>query len=198
MASLNSELVLFRKTCVRCAWPLKRTITVVIILAFQMVACNQTAPDQPTPLPITPTDTLVPFSVLLHEINASAPMEPSHGAMIRLIQSQEDIPGVQPFIDPYFIEPLNGVDFEQSIVVVLFHGIRSSTEYDIDLQSVVVRENDVVFDCRLSAPGPDDVVGLVLTSPFIAVTIRRGDLPSRIEALVMLNQGAEMARQTLR
>ena len=212
MDTLTSNWCLLSSARVRRAWVIARTVALAINLALSMVACNQAAPtpptalpitptppDQPTPLPITPTDTPVPFSVLIHdEDNAFAPIETGYGALIRLVQSQEDVQRFESLVDPDSVETLYGVDFEQFVVVLLFHGTRSSTGYDIELRSVSVREQDVFFDCRLIPPDPDEVMGAMFTSPYVAVTIRRSDVPSRMETLVMLDQGTEVARQTLK
>ncbi len=69
--------------------------------------------------------------------------------------------------------PLPKVDFNTSIVVGVFLGMRPTAGYSVAIRAVRRQGRGAVVEWSEGVPGPDAMVGQMLTAPFRLVAIAR-------------------------
>jgi hypothetical protein len=69
------------------------------------------------------------------------------------------------------IDIQEAVDFDQSMVIAVFMGQRSTGGYDIEIKRIVDRNDQVIVYYETTEPSEDDMLAQVITSPYHIVKI---------------------------
>jgi hypothetical protein len=69
--------------------------------------------------------------------------------------------------------PLPEVDFRRESVIAIFLGQRPTGGYGISVVDLLLDNNEIYLDVRLTRPAPDAMVTQALTSPWLMVRVQR-------------------------
>lgn len=77
-------------------------------------------------------------------------------------------------ISPSEYEVLLNINFDKNNLVVLFLGEKPTGGYDIDVQKVLFLDKTIEIYSKSVAPEKDAMTTMVITSPYVMVTVPKG------------------------
>ena len=67
------------------------------------------------------------------------------------------------------------IDFEQSMVIAVFQGLKNTAGYRIEIYKVIEKDNSIEVYIQEASPASDNIVTQVITSPYHIVKIKKTD-----------------------
>lgn len=101
------------------------------------------------------------------------------GPIYRIVTDQSQLLGLwnQAHGAQLTLPPLPEVDFRRESVVAIFIGQRPTGGYGLSVTELLLENNEVYLEVRLTQPSPGAMVTQALTSPWLMVRIQRPGVP---------------------
>ncbi len=112
---------------------------------------------------------------------------------ISVISSSEDVTAFDGTISTESQQVLMDTDYDQYLVVIAFHGQIETTGYGIGIKRITQSGRNVRVYTELIRPKPDQLLGLMVTSPYHIVRLDRKDIPSQQSLTFLLYTDGQTA-----
>lgn len=106
---------------------------------------------------------------------------------LSIISRQEDIDMIANWIRPDHLALVQNVDYNESLVVIIFSGYRGQTGYGIDVHQIVKNGNVVTLSVSFTEPPEGEPRGQIITSPYLIVEIQKNVLPKDAIFILIAN-----------
>jgi len=103
----------------------------------------------------------------------------AEGPLYRIVADQSQLIGLwkQAHGAQLTLPPLPEVDFRRESVVAIFIGQRPTGGYGVSVTDLLLENNEVYLEVRLTQPSPGAMVTQALTSPWLMLRIQRPGVP---------------------
>jgi hypothetical protein len=182
----------------------------LVVGSFFFSGCMPKAGDSSSATPI-PTNTFVPKTehtklpgnpVPWHELvfyntgqaNYKATREEDR-PRLSVITSQEEIGSVEKWLRPEHLPLIQNVDYNESLVLIIFSGYRGENKQGIVINQIVKNGNVVTLSVSFTTPAEGEVRNPLITSPYLILEIQRMDLPENPK-FILIADGKEIDQVT--
>ncbi len=114
---------------------------------------------------------------------------------IAVVFDKDSIPQLTNTISPQALSSLQEVDFRKYYVLVVYQGIKPTTNYGVEIQHIIMQEDTITIDARFTERDPAMWAGDIVTSPYHLVRVPRQGSHGWIK-FILTRDGIELLHQT--
>lgn len=175
---------------------LLRLVMVTLLLS---VITGCTSLFSPAPSPTPPGTVLLWKELAAFDISGFADSNPeTDKPRLVVIGSLQDTAQLEGHVYPEVLKSVRQVDFSRYIVLGVFRGFRGTTGYGVEVDDVRLDSGEVVVYARFTDPPKNEVLGQLVTSPYVLLRVERGEqIPHGSVVFVLVVNGSSLQRITV-
>lgn len=143
---------------------------------------------------VSPTPQIIAFETI-ERADAGITYHTGKNPKIILVGAAEEVDAFGGTLSTYAVSELKSLNYNQFLGVVVFQGIKPSSEYGVDIQFIGYSEGIVYVYANFILPDPEKEVENEETSPYQVIKIPKPKPTTKILEAVLVVDGKAVARQ---